>query len=176
MGVIRRSLNQEANQRVAAARVLEVGCMYDDLPVRVQDLFDSWNSAADAAFEASLATKGKFLRWASSGSPSLSRHYFLLAQPAYLIVTFGVRAVRVAERGFNPQDRGWLARITPEAGGDGRPVRISVTLSKWVVDDNGHIWNGGRYVQMLDGLVEGLNGRYISSPVDEEDHRFIGLA
>ena len=116
------------------------------------------------------------MHWVNSGSVPSRRHYFLLSQPDWLMATYGVRAIRVAERGFNPQDRGWAARISLAKNTDDEATRIAVALAKWSIDSNGLIWNGQRYVQMLDGLVAGLDGRYISGPVDEEDHRFIKRA
>jgi hypothetical protein len=168
----KRSID-EANQRVAATRVLEVSCEPGRFIAAVQELLDKWNSAADAAFDASLASKGGLQRWASSGSPPLTRHYFLLERPDHLWVTFGVTAARVAERGFNPNDRGWLAVITPKDHGTDGTMRILVTLARWSVNNQRQIWNGIRYVQMLDGLVVGLDGRYVSAPVDKNDHHFI---
>jgi hypothetical protein len=171
--MVQRSLYKKANQRVAATRVLEVAGAQAGLPEAIQGLFDAWNSAADAEFEASLATKGRLMRWASSNSVPRSRHYFLLERPDHLMVTFGVTAGRVAERGFNPNDRGWVARVEPAGSSDGGATHIGVALVKWSVDDGGRIWNGDRYVQMLDGLVAGFDGRYVSDPVNEEDLHFV---
>jgi len=171
----KKSLVREANQRVAAARELEVGCAHASLPLAVQGLLDTWNSASDAVAEASLATRGRFMR-SLGGSMPVTRHYFLLEQPGHLMVTFGMRPQRVLERGFNPNDRGWLAHVVPLGDGDDGAIRIVVGLKKWSVNDDGLIWNGSRYVQLLEGLVAGLNGRYVSAPVDEEDHRFVSRA
>jgi hypothetical protein len=171
----KRSVN-EANQRVATTRVLEVSCEPSRLGGAVQELFDKWNATADAAFEASLAAKGGFLRWASSGRPPFTRHYFLLERSDHFWVTFAMTATGVAERGFNPNNRGWLAVITPKDHGSDGTMRILVTLAKWSANDQRLIWNGTRYVQLLDGLVAGLNGRYVSAPVDENDKYFIGNA
>jgi hypothetical protein len=168
----KRSIN-EANQRVAMSRVIEVSGESASLAEAIQALLDQWNSAADRAFAAGLAAKGGIQRWASSGAAPGSRHYFLLQRSDHLWVTFGVRALRVAERGFNPNDRGWLAVVTPEENGADRKIRIMVTLAKWSVNDRRLMWNGGRYIQLLDGLVAGLDGRYVSAPVDENDHHFI---
>jgi hypothetical protein len=166
----------EANQRIAASRVLEVSCDPTRLTSAIQGLIDRWNSAADAAFESSLASKSRFQRWVSSGDVPSGRHYFLLERPEHLWVTFGVRAARVAERGFNPNDRGWLSAIAPGPHEASGTMQITVTLAKWSVNDARLIWNGERYVQLLDGLVAGLDGRYISAPVDEEDLHFIRYA
>ena len=86
-------------------------------------------------------------------------------------MTFGMRAARVAERGFNPNDRGWLAVITPGDHGTHGTMRITVTLAKWSVNDARLIWNGNRYVQLLDGLVAGLGGRYVSRAGGREHNR-----
>lgn len=169
----KKSLTHEANQRVAAARELEVASRPASLPRTVRGLFEKWNAAADAAFDASLETKGKFMRWVSSGSVPVTRHYFLLEQPKRLVVTFGTRAERVVEHGFNPTSHGWLARISPLGSRGGDRTRIEVALVKWSVNDDGLMWNGSAYVQLLDGLVTGLNGAFITVPVSEADHRFI---
>jgi hypothetical protein len=170
-----KSLRREANQRVAAVRKLEVCCGQASLPQAVQGQLDTWNSASDAAAEASLATRGRFMR-SLGGSMPVTRHYFLLEQPGHLMVTFAMRPQRMLERGFNPNNHGWLAHIVPLGDGDNGATRITIELKKWSVNDGSLIWNGNRYVQLLDGLVAGLNGRYISAPVDGEDQRFISQA
>jgi hypothetical protein len=171
----KRSIS-EANQRVAASRVLEVSCERGRLAEAIQVLLDRWNTAADAAFAASLEAKSSFQRRISSGRTPNSRHYFLLQRGDHLWVTFGVPAARVAERGFNPNDRGWLAAVAPGDGGTDGALRIVVTLAKWSVNDSRLIWNGGRYVQLLDGLAAGLDGRYVSAPVDSDDRHFVSYA
>ena len=176
MGVVQRSVHKAGNQRVAAPRVLEVSCTRQALTEALQRLFDAWNSASDAKFEASLATKGRMARWAANNSSPNMRHYFLLEQAGKFIATFGVRATFVAERGLAHQGNGWIAQITPVDGGGEGTTHISVVLLRWSTDDAGRIWNGSRYVQMLDGLVEGLHGRYVSEPVKQEDCRFVSLA
>ena len=176
MGVVRRSLYKKPNQRVVATRLLEVACPHAGLPEAFQGLFDSWNGAADAKFEESLATRGRLDRWASSNRSPKSRHYFLLEQPDHLMVTFGVAAKFVADRGLNRHDHGWVARVAPAGSSEDGATHIGVSLVKWIVDDGGRIWNGGRYVQLLDGLVAGLNGRYVSDPVKQEDCHFVSLA
>lgn len=163
---------QQANQRVAATRVLEIPCAPADLAAAVQGLIDKWNSAADTAFETSLATHGRFHRWLNSSETPSERHYSMLKRPDHLWVTFGMSAARVAEHGFNPYSRGWIAVVVPGEYSAGR-MRVTVTLAKWSVNDERLIWNGGRYVQLLDGLVAGLGGRYVSAPVDENDHHFV---
>jgi hypothetical protein len=168
--------NSQANQRVAASRVLAVSCERVGFAAAVQELTDKWNTAVDEASVAALATKGRFQRWLAGDGISITRHYFLLERSGHLWVTFGVRAARVAERGFNPNDRGWLAVITPGDRDPDGTLRITVRLDKWSVNDRHLIWNGDRYVQLLDGLVAGLSGRYISDPVDESDHRFVSIA
>lgn len=175
-GIVQRSLYKNANDRVAARRVLEVACPQAELSEVIQGLFDSWNSAADTEFETSLAAKGRLERWASSKSLPSSRHYFLLKRPDHLMVTFGVTAKFAAERGLNRLDHGWIARIAQAGDSDDGARRIGVSLVKWIVDDGGRIWNGGRYVQLLDGLVAGLNGRYASDPVRQEDCHFVSRA
>jgi hypothetical protein len=176
MGVVQRSLHKKANQRVAASRVLEVSCALPALPEAIQRLFDAWNSASDNKFEASLSTKGRMSRWAANNSSPNTRHYFLLEQAGQLIATFGVRAAFVAERGLKNHGEGWIAQITPVGGGGEGTTHINVVLLRWSVDDGGRIWNGGRYVQMLDGLIEGLNGSYVSEPVSQEDCNFVSRA
>ena len=162
---------------MAATRVLEVACVQAGLSQVVQGLFDTWNLASDAEFEASLATKNRLMRWASKDTPPTRRHYLLLRQSNHLAVTFGMSPKFAIERGLNNSFiQGWLGRIAPVGSGDEGTTRIGVSLLKWRVDDAGRIWNGGRYVQMLDGLVSGLNGRYISDPVDEKDCHFVSLA
>jgi hypothetical protein len=170
--VTRRSLVLEANRRVAQQRELEVSCTGTALGKAVQGLLDAWNKADDAAYEAKLATKGRFIRWIGSGGSTVSRHYFLLKRSDHLMVTFGTSASVVAERGLNPNSHGWvsLIRMLPTAE---QRTRISVELAKWSVNDKGFIWNGSRYVQMLDGIVAGLDGRYVSNPVADEDYHFI---
>lgn len=74
MGIIERSIRDKANQRVAATRTLEVACRLDQLSDTIQGLFDTWNGAADAEYQKSLATRGKFLRWLATDFP-LGRHY-----------------------------------------------------------------------------------------------------
>ncbi len=174
--MIKRSV-QEANQRVAARRILEVARQPAELAAAIQELLDKWNTAADAAFEASLATKGKFGRWAAAnnGTPQ-KRHYFLLARSDQLWITYGIRATWVAERGFSAASQGWLAEIVPGKPGPGNAMSLAILLGKFSVNDKGYIWNGGRYVQLLDGLVAGLGGRYVSAPVDESDCRFVSYA
>lgn len=176
MGVVQRSVHKAGNQRVAAPRVLEVSCARPALPEAIQGLFDTWNSASDAEFEASLATKGRMLRWAANNTSPNTRHYFLLEQAGKFIATFGVRAAFVAERGLKNQGEGWIAQITPADGGGEGTTHINVVLLRWSVDDAGRIWNGGRYVQLLDGLIEGLHGRYVSEPVKQEDWHFVSRA
>lgn len=173
MGVVQRSVHKAGNQRVAAPRVLEVSCTRQALPETIQRLFDAWNSASDATFEAALPAMNRMLRWAAKNTSPNTRHYFLLEQSGKFIVTFGVRAAFVAERGLKNQGEGWIAQITPVDGGGEGTTHISVILLRWSTDDAGRIWNGGRYVQLLDGLVEGLNGRYVSEPVKQEDCRFV---
>ena len=176
MGIIQQQQRKAANQRVAAPRMLEVKCANAGLADAVRELFATWNSAADAAFEASLAAKDRLARWASSGSSPNSRHYFILERPDHLMVTFGARAQFVADRNLTGYGQGWVARIEPTGTGKDDARRIEVTLLKWSVDDGGRIWNGYSYVQMLDGLVAGLDGRCISEPVDHEDCLFVSLA
>jgi hypothetical protein len=168
----KKSLTNAANQRVAAARELEVVCGQAGLPQKIKALIDAWNKKTDTAFEASLATRGRFQRWLGGGMP-VTRHYFMLEQPDHIIVTFAMQPERVLERGFNANNRGWLARIVPLNISDDGAVRISIGLVKWSANEGGMIWNGTRYIQLLDGVVTGLNGRYISARVSEEDHRFI---
>jgi hypothetical protein len=173
VGMVQRSIAKKANQRVAEGRILEVECGPAAVHEAVRGLLETWNNASDAAFEARLETKGRFGRWVSSNSSPRSRHYFSVERPGHLMVTFGVTATRVVERGFNPADRGWIARIEPAGSSpDGRAL-IKATLARWVTNDAGLIWNGDSYVQMLDGLVANLDGRYVSAPVAEEDHRFV---
>lgn len=167
---------EDANQRVATTRVIAVSCEPGHLAIAIQGLFDKWNAASDAAFEASLASKRGLQRWASSGNLPFTRHYFLLERSNSIWVTFGVTASRVAEKGFNPHDHGWLSVVVPDVCGPDGKLRIQVTLAKWSVNDSQWIWNGTRYVQMLDGLVAGLSGHYVSTPIDEADHHFINYA
>jgi hypothetical protein len=176
VGVIQRLRYKDANQRVAANRVLEVTCPQDQLAETIQQLFDGWNSASDAEYEASLATMGRVTRWAASNRSPTTRHYFLLAQPGHLLVTFGTSAKWFAERGLSSASHAWAGRITPVSGGDGDRTHIDVVLMRWCVDDGGRIWNGARYVELLDGLVAGLNGRYVSAPVDKQDYHFVAMA
>jgi hypothetical protein len=168
----KKSLVREANQRVAEARELEVVCGQASLSQAVQGQFDIWNRASDAAAEASLATRGRFMR-SLGGSMPVTRHYFLLEQPGHLMVTFAMRPQRMLERGFNPNNHGWLAHIVLLGHCDNGAIRIAIGLKKWSSNNDGLIWNGNRYVQLLDGLVAGLNGRYISAPVDGKDQCFI---
>lgn len=177
MGMVGRSRRNGANQRVAATRILAVACEPSGIHDAVQELFATWNSAADAAYEESQTAKGKFARWVSSGRLPSSRHFSVLRRLNNLMVTYGVTATRVAEKGFNPADRGWLALIEPsgERDEDGRAL-IAVKLARWVVNDDGFIWNGDRYVQMMDGFVAGLDGRYVSDPVNPEDVNSVHLA
>lgn len=86
-------------------------------------------------------------------------------------MTFGFRPQRMAEQGFNANDRGWAAYVVPSDSGDS--TKLAVTLKFWSVNQSGFIWNGGRYAQMLDGLVSELDGRYLSEPLRKEDYRFI---
>ncbi len=177
MGLGQRSSYKEASQRVAATRVLAVACAPTSVAEAVQGLFDTWNSASDAAFEASLATQNRFMRWASKDTSPTKRHYFLLRQATHLMVTFGVSPKFAIEQGLNNKFiQGWLGRIATAGSGDDGATHIGISLLKWRLDDAGRIWNGGRYVQMLDGLVSGLGGRYISDPVNEEDCHFVSMA
>lgn len=177
MGIGQRSSHKEASQRVAATRVLAVACAPASLAEAVQGLFDTWNSASDAEFEASLLTKNRLMRWASKDESPTKRHYLMLRQSNHLAVTFGMTPKFAIERGLNNKFiQGWLGRIAPAGSGNDGATHIGVSLLKWRLDDAGRIWNGGRYVQMLDGLVAGLNGRYISDPVNEEDCHFVSMA
>ena len=144
----KRSID-EANQRVAATRVLEVSCEPGSLAAAVQGLLEKWNTRSDANFAAALAAKSSFQRWLRSSDLSTTRYYFLLERPDRLWVTFGTLATRVAARGFNPNDRGWLAVVRPkdDSSGTDNKMRILVGLAKWSVDDRRLIWNGGAYVQ-----------------------------
>ncbi len=40
------------------------------------------------------------------------------------------------------------------------------------MNDSGFIWNGSRYIQLLDGLVA-MDGHYVSNPPDEQDFQFV---
>jgi hypothetical protein len=170
---MQRSARKRANQSVAATRTLEVACARAELTSAIQGLFDSWNSKADAAYEASLEGRSRFGRWANSGQSPASRHFFLLERPGGLMVTFGMSASRVVERGFNPNNRGWVASVKPVDGGDDGFTRIGVSLAKWSTNEDAMMWNGSRYIEFVDGLVAGLNGRYVSAQVSDKDFRSI---
>jgi hypothetical protein len=172
MGVVQRKVRDTANQRVATARTLDVRCAGASLLEAIEKLIAGWNAAANDDHDAALAKMGRLARWANSDSYPGSRHFFAARGSNHLIMTFGVEAERVLQRGFNPNDHGWVAQIE-ELGLTSEFTRIQVRLAKWAVNDAGLIWNGDRYVQMLDGLVHGLAGRYVSEAVDEADHRFI---
>jgi hypothetical protein len=164
---------KEANQRVAAARTLDVKLSHPTLTETLQALFERWNDAANEYAEASLEVKGRLDRWASSGRLPSSRHYFLLEQPDHLMITFGTTATKVAERGLNATSRGWVAWVTGGAP-EGEYRRIQVALVGWCSEkDSGLMWNGDRYEALLDGLVSELDGRYVTAPIDPVDLRFV---
>lgn len=175
MGVISRHMKKEANQRVAAARVLEVRLGGQGLEPVIGSLIERWNQAADATFELRQSGKGRMAKWANNNVAGSTRHYSLIPQRCYLLVVYGISAQRVIDKPFNANNHAWLADINP-LGVEASSTRISVSLRRWSVNDSGLIWNGASYVQMLDGLVEGLDGRYISQPVDPEDCHFVSYA
>jgi hypothetical protein len=176
MGIVQQARRKGANQRVAATRTLEVARPQAELAAAIAELFATWNGAADAAFEASLATRGRMDRWASKNTSPNTRHYFVLERPDRLLVTFGVRAQWVAEHNLTRYGQGWIAQVVPSGSSDNGALRIDVTLLKWTIDDAGRIWNGESYVQLLEGLVAGLDGRYVSDPVNAEDCHFVRRA
>jgi hypothetical protein len=177
MGIVQQSMHKKANQRVAAARTLAVRCPRDAQTAAIRALFDKWNLAADETFEERLAgTKSKIMRKALSGRSPNTRHYFLLQQPGSFVVTFGFDAKLIAENRLRGLGEGWIAQIVPAGDGDDGEANVAVSLLKWQIDGAGHIWNGTRYIQLLDGLVAGLDGRYLSDPVDGKDHYFVSRA
>jgi hypothetical protein len=178
MGIVQQSMHKKANQRVAATRSLAVRCPRDAQPEAIRALFGKWNIAADEAFEETLeGTKSKIMRRALSSSSPNTRHYFLLEQkPGSFTVTFGFDAKLIAENRLRGLGEGWIAQIAPAGDGEEGETNIAVSLLKWRIDGAGHIWNGSRYIQLLDGLVGGLDGRYLSDPVDGKDHYFVSRA
>ena len=158
MGIVARDRMKEGNQRVAQARTLEV--RFGAVPIQqaLEQLFARWNAAADVQFAASQATGGCLAKWANSGQLASARHYTLCLEPT---TCWSCSACQCSESSTAD------STLTTTAGSRrSMSVRlrsrnlISVCLTNWGADDNGVMWNGGRYVAMLDGFVDELAGRY----------------
>lgn len=177
MGLIQQKMRAGANQRVAAARVIEIAGAPEDFPAAVQALINRWNTDADAAFETAQTRRGKVGRWMASSDPAVRRHFDMkVMADNSIVLAYGVTVQRVLDGKYSKASfattHGWVAAITrPEPAGDGRSS-ITVSLRNWAVNDSGFIWNGSRYIQLLDGLVA-MDGHYVSNPPDEQDFQFV---
>lgn len=177
MGLIQQKMRAGANQRVAAARVIQIAGAPEDFPAALQALINRWNTEADAAFEAAQAKRGKVGRWMLSSDPPARRHFDMKVMgDNSIVLAYGVTVQRVLDGKYSKASfattHGWVAAIMrPEPAGDGRSS-ITVSLRNWAVNDSGFIWNGSRYIQFLDGLVA-MGGQYVSNPPDEQDFKFV---
>jgi hypothetical protein len=177
VGLIQQKMRAGANQRVAAARVIQIAGAPEDFPAALQALINQWNTEADAAFETAQAKRGKVGRWIASSDPAVRRHFDMKVMADNSIALgYGVTVQRVLDGKYSKASfattHGWVAAIMkPEPAGDGRSS-ITVSLRKWAVNDSGFIWNGSRYIQLLDGLIA-MDGHYVSNPPDEQDFQFV---
>lgn len=177
MGLIQQKMRAGANQRVAAARVIQIAGGPQGFPGALQALINRWNTEADAAFETAQANRGKVGRWMFSSEPPIRRHFDMkVMADNSIVLAYGVTVQRVLDGKYSKASfattHGWVAAImSPEPAGDGR-TSITVSLRNWAVNDSGFIWNGSRYIQFLDSLVA-MDGHYVSNPPDEQDFQFI---
>ncbi len=98
MGLIQQKMRAGANQRVAAARAIQIEGAPEDFPAALQALISQWNSEADAAFDSATAKKGMVGRWLAMGDLAVRRHFDMkvMAHKA-IVVAYGVAVQRVLD-------------------------------------------------------------------------------
>ncbi len=169
MGVVRRALSSERNQRVAAKRL-----MWSPMDwTRISDALDLLVTSRNLASDDEVAQRrneggSRLARWAASVDTPSQRHYERFDE---WTVVFGFSADYMRRRGFNANSRGWIATLgSGEIDGG---TALSVTLYRWAVDDGGNISNGHAYVDLVEEFALKVNARYNTERLfDPDDFRF----
>ena len=169
MGVVRRALSTERNQRVAAKRLMWTPMDWPGISESLDLLVTSRNLASDNEVAQRRNERGSRLaRWAASADNPSQRHYERFDE---WTVVFGFSAEAMRRGGFNANSRGWIATLgSGEIDGG---TALSVTLYRWAVDDGGNISNGHAYVDLVEEFALKVHARYNTERLfDANDFRF----
>ena len=155
-----QAVRDRDNQALAAEVSVLTTMTMDEIQEVVQKLCADHNIKADQALIREQTQGGRLARWAAKDQNPKLRHLHLMERQGEILISYSVTPQRILEKGFNPVDHTWIARLRAvQTSTDSKAEHAaSISLLRWTVDGSGYIWHGDKYKQLRDRLLEGVGG------------------